>query len=87
MVVLADGPDLAPEAIDRVIARLAAQTGRRRRRDLRRHRASILCCSTRRVWQEIPDDGAKTLDAVLVCLRRSWTSRGTSISPMRCPRD
>jgi nicotine blue oxidoreductase len=65
VVVLADGPDLAPEAIDRVIATwreddapvVAATYG-----GIRLHPVLL----AREVWEEIPDEGAKRLDAVLV---------------------
>ncbi len=65
VVVLADGPDLAPEAIDRVIetwregdaAVVAATYG-----GIRLHPVLL----ARDVWKEIPDEGAKRLDAVLV---------------------
>jgi CTP:molybdopterin cytidylyltransferase MocA len=65
VVVLADGPDLAPEAIDRVIEAwregsqhvVAATYG-----GTRLHPVLL----AREVWEEIPDEGAKTLDAVLV---------------------
>ena len=65
VVVLADGPDLSPEAIDRVVARwredrppvVAATYG-----GTRLHPVLL----DRRAWAEVPDDGARTLDAVLV---------------------
>ena len=64
-VVLADGPDLSPQAIDRVVDRwrrdrppvVAATYGGTRLHPVLLDRA---------VWEEIPDEGAKTLDAVLV---------------------
>jgi CTP:molybdopterin cytidylyltransferase MocA len=60
VVVLADGPDLAPEAIDRVIAAwrggageaLAASYG-----GIRGHPVLL----DRSVWGDIPDEGARTL--------------------------
>ena len=63
VVVLADGPDLAPEAIDRLVAAwretgadvLAATYGGRRRHP-------VLLART--AWPHIPDDGARSLDAV-----------------------
>src|SRR5436190_12801252 len=65
VVVLADGPELAPEAIDRVLgawreseAEVIAATYR----GVRLHPVLL----ARSVWQEIPDGGAKGLDAVLV---------------------
>jgi CTP:molybdopterin cytidylyltransferase MocA len=65
VVVLADGPDLAPKALDRVIETwresgapvVAASYG-----GIRLHPVLI----AREVWKEIPDEGAKRLDAVLV---------------------
>jgi nicotine blue oxidoreductase len=65
VVVLGDGPDLDPEAIDRVIERwrterapvVAATYG-----GLRLHPVLL----DREIWPEIPDEGARTLDAVLV---------------------
>jgi len=65
VVVLGDGPALAPEAIDRVIEHwrddgapvVAATYG-----GVRLHPVLL----ARSVWQEIPDEGAKGLSAVLV---------------------
>jgi len=65
VVVLADGPELDAAAIDRVIAAwrerpapvLAATYG-----GTRLHPVLL----ARDVWPQIPDDGAKSLDAVLV---------------------
>jgi nicotine blue oxidoreductase len=65
VVVLADGPDLAPEAIDRVIERwrgerapvVAASYG-----GLRLHPVLL----AREAWPLVPDEGARGLDAVLV---------------------
>jgi CTP:molybdopterin cytidylyltransferase MocA len=65
IVVLADGPRLAPEAIDRVIASwreskaplVAASYG-----GIRLHPVLL----ARETWAAIPDEGARTLDAVLV---------------------
>jgi CTP:molybdopterin cytidylyltransferase MocA len=63
VVVLGDGPDLAPEAIDRVISHrgegplVAAAYG-----GVRLHPVLI----EREAWGGIPDEGAKALDAVLV---------------------
>jgi nicotine blue oxidoreductase len=65
VVVLADGPNLEPEAIDRVIGRwreggaaVVAATY-----DGTRLHPVLL---DRAVWEEVPDEGARTLDAVLV---------------------
>jgi CTP:molybdopterin cytidylyltransferase MocA len=65
VVVLADGPDLAPGAIDRVIAAwrggagdaLAASYG-----GVRGHPVLL----ERSVWNDVPDEGARALDPVLV---------------------
>jgi nicotine blue oxidoreductase len=65
VVVLADGPSLDPQAIDRVIARwredrppvVAATYG-----GTRLHPVLL----DREVWEHVPDEGAKGLDAVLV---------------------
>jgi CTP:molybdopterin cytidylyltransferase MocA len=65
VVVLADGPDLAPEAIDRVIAAwregggdvIAASYG-----GVRGHPVLL----ERSVWNDVPDEGARALDPVLV---------------------
>jgi CTP:molybdopterin cytidylyltransferase MocA len=65
VVVLADGPDLAPEAIDRVIAAwrngrgetIAASYG-----GMRGHPVLL----GRSVWSDVPDEGARALDPVLV---------------------
>jgi CTP:molybdopterin cytidylyltransferase MocA len=65
VVVLADGPDLAPAAIDRVVAAwrtsgadvLAASYG-----GDRGHPVLL----TRRAWAAIPDEGARALEPLLV---------------------
>jgi CTP:molybdopterin cytidylyltransferase MocA len=65
VVVLGDGPDLNPEAIDRVIAAwrehpdevVAATYG-----GVRLHPVLL----ARNAWSQVPDEGARTLDAVLV---------------------
>jgi CTP:molybdopterin cytidylyltransferase MocA len=63
VVVLADGPELAPAAIDRVVERwhgepvLAASY-----RGERGHPVLL----ARSVWETIPDDGARALQPVLV---------------------
>jgi CTP:molybdopterin cytidylyltransferase MocA len=65
VVVLADGPDLQPAAIDRVIARWRDQRApvvAATYRGTRLHPVLL----DRAVWQEVPDEGAKRLDAVLV---------------------
>ena len=63
IVVLADGPELAPEAIDRVVAAwdgdpmLAASYG-----GLRGHPVLL----ARSAWSSIPDEGARALEPRLV---------------------
>jgi CTP:molybdopterin cytidylyltransferase MocA len=65
VVVLADGPDLAPEAIDRVVAAWRASG-----RDVvaasysgERGHPVVLA---RSVWSRVPDEGARSLDALAV---------------------
>jgi CTP:molybdopterin cytidylyltransferase MocA len=65
VVVLADGPDLAPAAIDRVVAAwrdragevVAASYG-----GVRGHPVVL----GRAVWDDVPDEGARALEPVLV---------------------
>jgi CTP:molybdopterin cytidylyltransferase MocA len=65
IVALADGPDLSPAAIDRVVARwregaedvLAASYGGERGHPV---------LLARSVWSEVPDVGARALEPVLV---------------------
>ncbi len=65
VVVLGDGPDLAPEAIDRVIARWRAEQAPvvAATYDGTRLHPVLLA---REAWPLVPDEGAKGLDAVLV---------------------
>jgi CTP:molybdopterin cytidylyltransferase MocA len=65
VVVLGDGPELDPEAIDRVIAAWRAGSGAVVAATYGGTRLHPVLLD-RDVWQEIPDEGAKTLDAVLV---------------------
>jgi CTP:molybdopterin cytidylyltransferase MocA len=65
VVVLADGPELAPEAIDRVIETWRAGEGpvvAATYAGIRLHPVLL----DRSAWGLIPDEGAKGLDAVLV---------------------
>jgi CTP:molybdopterin cytidylyltransferase MocA len=65
VVVLGDGPDLNPKAIDRVIAAWRAQPAEvvaATYGGVRLHPVLI----ARSAWNRIPDEGAKALDAVLV---------------------
>jgi CTP:molybdopterin cytidylyltransferase MocA len=65
VVVLADGPDLAPEAIDRVVA-----AWRESRADVvaatYRGERSHPVLVARGAWSQIPDAGARTLQALAV---------------------
>lgn len=65
VVVLGDGPDLDPEAIDRVIERWRAEPAPvvAATYDGTRLHPVLLA---RNAWPHVPDDGARTLDAVLV---------------------
>ena len=63
LVVLADGPDLDPRAVERVAAHwrdgdvvAASYDGER----------SHPVCIRRGVWQQIPDEGARALPALLI---------------------
>jgi CTP:molybdopterin cytidylyltransferase MocA len=65
VVVLGDGPRLAPEAVDRVIASWRAERHRvvaATYDGIRLHPVLL----DRRAWDLVPDEGAKALDAVLV---------------------
>ena len=65
VVVLADGPELAPEAIDRVIEAWRAGNGpvvAATYSGIRLHPVVL----DREAWGLVPDEGAKSLDAVLV---------------------
>jgi CTP:molybdopterin cytidylyltransferase MocA len=65
VVVLADGPELAPEAIDRVIDTWRAGDGKvvaATYGGIRLHPVLL----DRDAWGLVPDEGAKDLDAVLV---------------------
>jgi nicotine blue oxidoreductase len=65
VVVLGDGPDLDPEAIDRVIERWRTEPAPvvAATYDGTRLHPVLL---DRSVWPRIPDEGARTLDGVLV---------------------
>jgi CTP:molybdopterin cytidylyltransferase MocA len=64
LVVLADGPDLDPRAVERVLAHrhdadvVAATYGG----GIRGHPVAL----ARAVWERVPDDGARALEALLV---------------------
>jgi CTP:molybdopterin cytidylyltransferase MocA len=65
VVVLADGPDLAPEAIDRVVEvwhESSAEVVAATYGGVRLHPVLL----ARAVWDQIPDEGARSLPALLV---------------------
>jgi CTP:molybdopterin cytidylyltransferase MocA len=65
VVVLADGPDLAPAAIDRVVAAWrdgAGEVFAASYRGVRGHPVVL----GRAVWDDVPDEGARAFDPVLV---------------------
>ena len=65
VVVLADGPDLDPRAVDRVVADWRANGGEAVAASyggIRLHPVLL----TRNVWDDIPDEGARALPARLV---------------------
>jgi CTP:molybdopterin cytidylyltransferase MocA len=65
VVVLADGPDLSPAAVDRVIERWRAGTGdvvAASYGGIRGHPVVL----GRAAWARVPDEGARALDPVLV---------------------
>jgi CTP:molybdopterin cytidylyltransferase MocA len=64
-VVLADGPDLAPAAVDRVIAAWRAGAGDVVAASYGGDRSHPVVLG-RPVWELIPDEGARALEPVLV---------------------
>jgi CTP:molybdopterin cytidylyltransferase MocA len=65
VVVLADGPDLAPEAIDRVVEvwrESQADVVSATYEGVRLHPVLL----ARRVWDDVPDEGARALPSLLV---------------------
>jgi CTP:molybdopterin cytidylyltransferase MocA len=65
VVVLADGPDLAPAAVDRVVRAWREEAGTvvaASYRGIRGHPVVL----DRTVWDRIPDEGARALEPVLV---------------------
>jgi CTP:molybdopterin cytidylyltransferase MocA len=65
VVCLADGPDLAPEAIDRVVSAWRAGAGEvvaASYGGVRGHPVVL----ARSAWPRVPDEGARALDAALV---------------------
>ena len=65
VVVLADGPDLAPEAVDRVIASWRAEGGALVAAAYGGERGHPLLVA-RELWERIPDAGLRDLDVRLV---------------------
>jgi CTP:molybdopterin cytidylyltransferase MocA len=65
IVVLGDGPNVSPEAIDRVITTWQAENAEvvaATYEGVRLHPVLL----ARSAWNRVPDEGARTLDAVLV---------------------
>ena len=67
VVVLADGPDLAPEAIDRVITAWRGGAGEAMAASYGGRRGHPVLLG-RSVWEEVPDDGARELVSAFVHL-------------------
>jgi len=65
VVVLADGPDLAPEAIDRVIHAWRQGAGEIVAASYGGNRGHPVLLA-RSIWSRIPDEGARALDPVLI---------------------
>ena len=65
VVVLADGPELAPEAIDRVVAAWREGAGDVIAASYAGDRGHPVVVG-RNVWSSIPDEGARALEPVLV---------------------
>ena len=65
IVVLADGPDLSPQAIDRVVAAWRGGAGNVVAASYEGTRGHPVVLD-RAVWSRIPDEGARAFDPVLV---------------------
>jgi CTP:molybdopterin cytidylyltransferase MocA len=65
VVVLADGPDLSPEAVDRVVAAWRSGAGEVVAASYGGDRGHPVVLA-RSVWSQIPDEGARALEPVLV---------------------
>jgi nicotine blue oxidoreductase len=63
LIVLADGPELDPRAVERVLARRAEAPVVVASYDGTRDHPTLL---SRAVWSDIPDEGARALDAKLI---------------------
>jgi CTP:molybdopterin cytidylyltransferase MocA len=65
VVVLADGPDLSPEAVDRVVAAWRGGAGEVVAASYGGDRGHPVVLA-RSVWSRVPDEGARALEPVLV---------------------
>ena len=65
VVILADGPDLSPEAVDRVVAAWRGGAGEVVAASYGGDRGHPVVLA-RSVWSRIPDEGARALEPVLV---------------------
>ena len=65
IVVLADGPDLSPAAVDRVVAAWRAGAGDVVAASYAGARGHPVVLA-RSVWETVPDEGARALEPVLV---------------------
>jgi len=61
-IVLADGPDLDPRAVERLLAHDAAVAAATYDGRTRNHPVAL----ARSVWETVPDEGARALEPVLV---------------------
>jgi CTP:molybdopterin cytidylyltransferase MocA len=66
VIVLADGPSLDPRAVDRVIGAWRAGAGDRLAATYDGANRSHPVLLTRAAWDDVPDEGARALDVVLV---------------------
>lgn len=65
VVILADGPELAPEAVDRVVSAWRAGAGDVLAAGYNGERGHPVLLA-RRVWDRVPDEGARSLEPLLV---------------------
>jgi CTP:molybdopterin cytidylyltransferase MocA len=63
LIVLADGPELDPRAVERVLARWAEAPVVAASYDGTRDHPAVL---SRAAWNDLPDEGARALDAKLI---------------------